>query len=358
MSTYQLNSSQEFLDKVLGESIAALKTNHFTDNFDHGTFSADGVDRSKIFDIGEKIFYFKWLFNNLENIFCAYNLLSDEQSKNLFINLIQYRLVGHHCFKIPLDFDLVGPSYEEYKLIEKCCSSPSKLKGTEGFRDIRHYELEVNGKTLVADTMGFEYILYRKQYFYERDGISIQPSEGDHIIDAGACTGESTAVFSHIAGEQGEVYAFDPIADHLEILEQNVAQFSNSNVQIFPFGVSDVNHYSDPLKVNGYSPGFRADWAQLPMRTIDSLVSGGLIARIDFIKMDVEGSEAKALRGSRESISKFKPKLAISVYHEHNDIFELVHLVKHLFPFYNQFHLGHYSIQRGETVLYVAVSKQ
>jgi hypothetical protein len=75
------------------------------------------------------------------------------------------------------------------------------------------------------------------------------------------------------------------------------------------------------------------------------------IASIDFIKLDVEGAELDSIRGARESILRFKPKLAISLYHKPNDIFELILYVKDKFPFYS-LHLDHYTIHGEETVLY------
>ncbi len=43
----------------------------------------------------------------------------------------------------------------------------------------------------------------------------------------------------------------------------------------------------------------------------------------DIIKMDVEGCEARALEGCREVISRHRPLLRISVYHNHRDLFEI-----------------------------------
>jgi hypothetical protein len=37
---------------------------------------------------------------------------------------------------------------------------------------------------------------------------------------------------------------------------------------------------------------------------------------VDFIKMDIEGAEVKALHGGRGSIAKYHPRMALSVYHE------------------------------------------
>ena len=39
-------------------------------------------------------------------------------------------------------------------------------------------------------------------------------------------------------------------------------------------------------------------------------------ARVDFIKMDIEGAEVAALHGGRATIAKYRPRMALSVYHQ------------------------------------------
>ena len=51
--------------------------------------------------------------------------------------------------------------------------------------------------------------------------------------------------------------------------------------------------------------------------SIDELLGG---KRASYIKMDIEGAELQALLGAEQTIRKYKPKLAISVYHNRYDI--------------------------------------
>ena len=59
---------------------------------------------------------------------------------------------------------------------------------------------------------------------------------------------------------------------------------------------------------------------QIETTSIDDFVRRNGIARIDFIKMDIEGAELVALQGAAATIRTFKPKLAIAVYHRPTDI--------------------------------------
>lgn len=70
-----------------------------------------------------------------------------------------------------------------------------------------------------------------------------------------------------------------------------------------------------------------------------------------FIKMDIEGSEYRALEGAKNTIRKDHPILAISIYHKPEDIVEIPEYILELSESY-QFYIRHYSTDIGETVLY------
>jgi len=53
--------------------------------------------------------------------------------------------------------------------------------------------------------------------------------------------------------------------------------------------------------------------------TIDSLIQQLKLPRVDFIKMDIEGAEQNALKGAGHVLSKWRPRLAISSYHQKGD---------------------------------------
>ena len=157
-------------------------------------------------------------------------------------------------------------------------------------------------------------------------------------------------------GEKGRVYSFDPVEDNLEVLEENVKIFPYKNIDIFPCGLSDKNKDGTPIRLNSYAPGFNIFAAEmnnirLPLRTIDYLVDSGEIEKINFLKLDVEGSEMATLRGARNSIDRFKPKLAISIYHKPDDFFEIINYIKENHKYY-KLYVDHYTVHREETVVY------
>jgi hypothetical protein len=62
---------------------------------------------------------------------------------------------------------------------------------------------------------------------------------------------------------------------------------------------------------------------------------------VTFIKMDIEGSELNALKGAEQTIRKYKPKLAICVYHRAKDLITIPQYIKTLVPEYKLYFRAH-----------------
>lgn len=75
------------------------------------------------------------------------------------------------------------------------------------------------------------------------------------------------------------------------------------------------------------------------------------LPQVDFIKMDIEGAEQQALRGAEESIRRFKPDMAITVYHSLEDFWQIPQYLDSLNLGY-VFYLRHFTIHAEETVLF------
>ena len=82
-------------------------------------------------------------------------------------------------------------------------------------------------------------------------------------------------------------------------------------------------------------------------RALDEYIS----EKISFIKLDIEGDEIKAILGMQNIISKYKPKLAICLYHSYGDLVDIPILLKTINPSY-KIYVRHYSMTAFETICY------
>ncbi len=80
---------------------------------------------------------------------------------------------------------------------------------------------------------------------------------------------------------------------------------------------------------------------------IDNIVK----QRVDFIKLDIEGAEQDAIDGAEETIKKYKPILAICVYHNAEDWYKIPQKVLSIQSDYD-IYLRHYMEGIFETVMY------
>src|SRR5690606_9879084 len=59
---------------------------------------------------------------------------------------------------------------------------------------------------------------------------------------------------------------------------------------------------------------------KVTMVRLDDYVKARGLTRVDFIKFDIEGAEIPALEGARETIERFRPRMALCLYHKWDDV--------------------------------------
>ena len=158
-------------------------------------------------------------------------------------------------------------------------------------------------------------------HLYGSGAHFVQP--GDTVLDCGANVG----VFTRFALDAGaaKVVAIEPAPDNIECLRRNFAkEIAGHRVILVPKGVWDRPDELE-LKIeegNQAAATFVMDLkrvnrtVRVPLLPIDSLVAELNLARVDFIKMDIEGAEVRALRGARQTLARHHPRLSIAVYHD------------------------------------------
>ena len=97
---------------------------------------------------------------------------------------------------------------------------------------------------------------------------------------------------------------------------------------------------------NSYGRGKVID---IPAVSVDSVLGG---SSATFMKLDVEGSEREALDGAADTISKYKPKLLLSLYHRTEDLLDLPLKIMEMNSKYSLYLRHHPYIPAWDTNLY------
>ena len=128
---------------------------------------------------------------------------------------------------------------------------------------------------------------------------------GDVFFDVGAFVGAFTLLGSRLVGPGGNVVAFEPDPNARETLERNLAANGVDNVIVAPYAVGD--HVGKVrLSASGDSVGHvtASGGIEIEQVTFDSFCADrGLTPTV--MKIDIEGSEAAALRGS-ETVGRLR----------------------------------------------------
>ncbi len=191
-----------------------------------------------------------------------------------------------------------------------------------------------------------------EQYF-DSDIISLNDTET--FFDGGAFVGDTIAEFiKQSKGKYKDVYAFEPERENYLKLESFSQQYKN--IHTFQIGLSDNTNIGRINSLGmGSSIGEMGD-ETVKVDSIDNILSQVDHPDATFIKMDIEGFECKALKGASNTIHKFKPKLAICMYHSIEDMMNVPLLIHEIEPGYSLY-IRHYSHGIAETVCYAVYNR-
>ncbi len=149
---------------------------------------------------------------------------------------------------------------------------------------------------------------------YDKHGT---PKTGDTVIDIGAYVGMYAVKAASFVGSTGLVIAVEPLPTNLEYLEKNVKPIPN--IRVVRMALSDYTGtgklYSSPSTAAHSMTYVRNDYTKVEVTTLDKLVQRLGIRKVDYIKMDAEGSDMAVLRGAKETLQRDMPMLSMACYH-------------------------------------------
>jgi FkbM family methyltransferase len=181
-------------------------------------------------------------------------------------------------------------------------------------------------------------------------------SRGWTAVDAGANFGWHAVHLARWVGPEGRVIAFEPIPQSFLELSENRDLNGCENLEIVNAALGSVEgpvtFYLPPIHLGGGAASEFLDIGekvQVPMRRLDSVLEQRGIARVDFVKADVEGGELNLLRGAERLFERCRPAILIENVDIHCQRFghtpqDVVRFLK------ERGYLGKYIDRRGELV--------
>jgi FkbM family methyltransferase len=143
---------------------------------------------------------------------------------------------------------------------------------------------------------------------------------GMTVLDVGAHVGQYTLVAASDVGAKGRVHAFEPNPGTFKRLSANIELNGYQHVEAHPVALSDAAGAAtlyvpkhDNIGEASLQPCQDGmDQTSVRTTTLDEWVKTadlGSRPRIDLMKIDVQGFEAKVIQGGRETLSRFRPTI-------------------------------------------------
>lgn len=147
-------------------------------------------------------------------------------------------------------------------------------------------------------------------------------SPGATFLDIGANVGYYSILALDLVGESGNVHAFEIDPRPLRCLKRTVERFSLNQLHVHETAVGGTSGEAillqDPECGNSYISYVEPPGKKVPVTTLDewSLLQG--LARVDAIKIDVEGMELDVLNGAEKLIEQFRPTIVVEADAQHH----------------------------------------
>jgi FkbM family methyltransferase len=288
-------------------------------------FASDGFVRGHSFR-GMRVKSFSEIKDEYQDFMIA---LSFASSRREVLDMIEeinrsYRLVAPDMPVAGGDyftFDYYNSHYREIKQVYDLLGDD---ESKNIYSSVIHYKL----------TGDISYLL--NNYSMTSDIYSLLPRGIETAVDLGAYNGDTVREAKEYIPTLKKVYAFEPDSRNykklkkyaseetdVEIIAKNLAAWSEQGIGSFASG---GNRNSS---VNA-TASYKVREESIALSSVDLEIN----EKTDYVKYDVEGAEREALLGTSKTIKKYSPALLVSLYHRSEDIYSLPLLVHELEPEY------------------------
>jgi FkbM family methyltransferase len=279
---------------------------------------------------------------NQDELYCDYIIICTDQSYwEEIIDKLDEKQLLKYLVNIYWDFDIFGKktldkynNYDQYiGQIRNIFSSEDDFLTWDRLTSSMRLQ---NIKNLLAVGNNKQKTVNYKKY--------IKLQKGGVVINGGASFGKESIFFADQVGDNGVVYAFDPN------INSDSGYKCIKNIPMVLWNMSECVNFrvdgSRSMIVNNESGDVK-----IHSTTIDDFVIENLLKQVDLIKLDVEGVELEVLEGAVNTIKKFRPALAISIYHKFEHFFEIPLLIDRLVDDYT-FHIECFNSYAIDTIFF------
>ncbi len=244
------------------------------------------------------------------------------------------------------NLDLVHPPFitdfendynSHYSLYSKLYSDLADEKSKEVFEKVINFKISFDYNFMKGFTNN-----HSEQYF---DKELIPKIKDIVFLDGGGYVGDTATEVIKNFPDFKKIYLIEPIAQNIRIAKRELGH--HKNIEFLACGVSNKKATLHFNEEKSFSTIYGNGTSSVEVDTIDNLVK----KKVDFIKLDIEGAEQDAIDGAKETIKKYKPILAICIYHKAEDWYKIPQKVLEIESEY-KIYLRHYMEGIFETVMY------
>lgn len=168
------------------------------------------------------------------------------------------------------------------------------------------------------------------------------------FVDGGAFDGGTYKFLMKQKLDIARWVAFEPDPKNFEALVAAAREEAFDTI-LFPCGLADKFQLLGFRPDQGTSSHLEAGGTiTIPCVALDDVLRG---AKVDYIKMDIEGAEPAALHGMAKTITKYQPALAVSAYHLPKHLYLVVEMLAEMAP-YADLHIRQHGENAFDTVVY------
>lgn len=208
-----------------------------------------------------------------------------------------------------------------------------------------------NWFSFYPENIKYKNVCQEKTYFTKE----IVLGATETFVDAGAFDGDTIREFlSETQNSFEAIHSFEMDFCNYEILMEKIKEIPEINrnkITIYNIGLWDEK---EVLKYNALLQGSNVDCEGEQEAKLDCLDDLLQDKDITYIKMDIEGAELKALKGAQHIIKMQRPKLAICLYHNPEDLWEIPNYIKQIVPEYKIYFRQHMELE-CESVCYAVI---